>query len=191
MQTQTVKMSMYEASKLWRKYQEHRAYATPIDLEIERIYKEIARGKTVIRALASIVAAGLGDDTLPKLAIARADATKVYLDLHTRGSGRMADVPWVKGNTAASRVFNFADDSFSRRFNHRRGQAIVPHIPPDIRPRRGLANYHILFEAIWEKAPPVDPILLRRIGQGDNWLVVAAWNLTEVERACMADRIKP
>jgi len=37
-------------------------------------------------------------------------------------------------------------------------------------------------------AAPRDPMLLRRLG-GDLWLVVAHWDLTEVERAAMATRV--
>jgi len=35
----------------------------------------------------------------------------------------------------------------------------------------------------------VDPYLLRRFG-GDAWLVVAAWDLTDVERAVMSQRVR-
>jgi len=65
----------------------------------------------------------------------------------------------------------------------------VPIIPGYLRPKRGLQNYHILWEAEWSRGVPVDPYLLRRIGQGDLWLVVAAWELTEVERAAMSTRV--
>jgi hypothetical protein len=58
-----------------------------------------------------------------------------------------------------------------------------------VRPRRGLENYNVLWEAVWQPAPPVDPMLLRRIGEADLWVVVAAWELTEVERAALAARI--
>jgi hypothetical protein len=67
-------------------------------------------------------------------------------------------------------------------------EAIVPIIPVHLRPKRGLANYHILWEAEWTKRYPVDPYLLRRLG-GDAWLVVAAWDLTDVERAVMSSRL--
>jgi len=36
---------------------------------------------------------------------------------------------------------------------------------------------------------PRDPYLLRRLGKGDLWLVVAAWDLTEVERAALQSRV--
>jgi hypothetical protein len=52
-----------------------------------------------------------------------------------------------------------------------------------------MQNYHVLFEAVWSKAPPSDPFLLRRLGKGDLWLVLAMWDLTEVERAALAARL--
>lgn len=52
-----------------------------------------------------------------------------------------------------------------------------------------MAKYHILWEAEWAPIPPRDPMLLRRIGEADLWVVVAHWDLTEVERAALATRI--
>ena len=62
-------------------------------------------------------------------------------------------------------------------------------MPVDIRPKRGIENYHVLFEAIWQPVPPVDPMLVRRLGEADLWVVVAAWDLTEVERTVLASRM--
>jgi hypothetical protein len=59
-----------------------------------------------------------------------------------------------------------------------------------LRPKRGLANYHILFEAEWSFVAPKDPLLLRRAGKGDLWIVCAAWELTEIERAALTARIQ-
>jgi hypothetical protein len=70
-----------------------------------------------------------------------------------------------------------------------RAVALVPTPPLHLRPRRGLQNYHVLFEAQWSKAPPDDPVLLRRIGKGDLWLVCASWNLTPIEKAALATRL--
>jgi hypothetical protein len=42
---------------------------------------------------------------------------------------------------------------------------------------------------VWRPAPPVDPMLLRRIGLADLWVVLAAWDLTPVEQAALAARI--
>lgn len=68
-------------------------------------------------------------------------------------------------------------------------QATLPLIPLHLRPQRALANYHILWEAEWTRIPPRDPYLLRRIGNADLWLVVAHWDLTEVERGALATRV--
>ncbi|MGO8241243.1 hypothetical protein ACC806_34465 [Rhizobium ruizarguesonis] len=187
MEAQTLELDIGEAARLYRKYREHRAYSTPIDQEIERIYYLISKGRKVIRALASIKAAGVSNVGLPLLGIARADAQRCNLTIRHDGSARMtSDLQWVTSNTAKSRYVEFPTGTFQGR--HRNAEAQVPHIPPDIRPARGLPNYHILFEANWKDIPP-DPMLLRRIGKGDTWLVCAAWDLTEIERAVLADRI--
>ena len=105
----------------------------------------------------------------------------------------MSGDQWPNGKTAFSRKFAFDAGTFpaagKRLSNRWRYEAIVPHIPPDIRPRRGLQNYSILFEAEWSRAIPIDPMLLRRIGRGDFWLVVGAWELTAVERAVLAGHL--
>ena len=81
------------AREAWRQYHKDRAYSKPMDWEIARIYQLIAQGKTIIRALASIVAAGLKPDGYPKLAIARADA---------RGRGLSAASPARRPATEAT-----------------------------------------------------------------------------------------
>lgn len=178
-----------QARELWKKYQTHRAYQSPQDAEIAAIYKRIAQGKTVIRALESIRAAGCDERGLPKLAIARADATLCYW--HTRrDEGQFTDSRWwnhsnriaLKSKTTPIQWPGVPQPNGVH-------EAIVPLIPVHLRPKRGLANYHILWEAEWTKRYPVDPFLLRRFG-GDAWLVVAAWDLTEVERAVMSQRLR-
>jgi len=147
----------------------------------------------VIKALDSIVTAGVGEDGYPKLAIVRADAANCFLEYRNDGGVRFAAQQWVK--TAHRRNYidlppgSFPPPPQTRR-SWARVQALTPLIPIDLRPKRGLANYHILFEAVWRPAPPVDPILLRRIGEADLWVVLAAWELGEVERAALAARIR-
>lgn len=107
----------------------------------------------------------------------------------------MASQAWTQNKNRRQHI-DFPADSFpepphrGRNFGWARARAVVPLVPLDLRPKRGLANYHVLWEAVWEPAPPVDPMLLRRIGQGDLWVVCAAWDLTEVERAALAARIR-
>ena len=188
MNVQNLKLDPNKARELWRSYQTHRAYQQPHDAEIAAIYKRIAQGRTVICARASIRDAGLNKEGHPRLAIARADMTECfYHGFENRAvfspnrwywrhrindaRSRHIHVEWP-GMTAASRVVG----------------SVVPLIPVHLRPKRGLANYHVLWEAEWTKCYPVDPYLLRRIGD-DAWLLVAAWELTSVERAVMSSRL--
>lgn len=195
METAKITVSASEAQRLYREYRDHKHSATPIDDEIRRVYREIAKGKVVIRAIESIRAAGLGFDNLPKLALVRADEPHVSLRTTPRGG---ADMRAATANTwtsriAASKRFNFPDGTFPGIANDKWSgyRAATPHIPPHIRPRTALDQYHILFEAEWSMVPPVDPYLLRRIGESDMWIVCGAWNLTDVERAAMATRLSP
>jgi hypothetical protein len=171
------------AAALYRKYMEHRAYQQPYDAEIASIYKQISRGRTVIRALESIRAAGLDADGLPKLAICPAHMHTCWWRPVRNACTFGAEYPRENAKRNVVRM-----DWPGLTSPKWRAIATVPLIPIHLRPKRGLANYHILWEAEWEKKYPVDPYLLRRFG-GDAWLVVAAWDLTEVERAVMSARI--
>ena len=192
MEATTIELDRSKARELWRDYQKHRHYSQPIDQEIARTYQAIAQGKVVIRALDSIKAAGLGEDKLPKLAIVRADAKRCWLGTRSDGSA------WF----AATEGQMFSPENFPRGVVslpagsfpgiatefpwRRRPVSIVPTIPLPLRPKRGLQNYHILYEAEWDMTVPIDPMLLRRMGKGDLWVVFAAWELSPIEQAALA-----
>lgn len=194
MQTQNIVVERAEARALYRKYREHQHYAKPIDWEIQRTYQLIAQGRVIVKALESMVAAGVGEDGYPKLAIVRADAESCFLQYDGDGSVRFASEAWLRNKAARNKYIHFPAGAFPApphlRRNWSRVQAITPLIPIDLRPKRGLENYHVLWEAVWHPAPPVDPMLLRRIGEADLWVVLAAWDLGEVERAALAARIR-
>jgi hypothetical protein len=184
---QPITVSREEALDLWRAYQRHRHYSKPIDFEVQRAYKAIAQGKMVIQALAALSAAGLGANRLPRLAICRADARACHLRMFRDGAARFGMRSYHRPNEMRQFI-DFASGSFPGGVpgDHR---AVMPLIPVHLRPRRGIENYHVLWEAVWEPIPPVDPLLLRRIGRGDLWTVVAQWELTAVEQAVLASRI--
>lgn len=188
MLTQNIAIDRHEALMLFRKYREHQHYSAPIDREIQRVYQLISRGRLIVRALASVIEAGIGEDGYPKLAIGRADAAKCFLEYWQDGKARMASSQWVKNNHRRNYI-DFPAGSFAPRLQWAHAEALAPLIPINLRPKRGLENYHLLWEAVWHPAAPVDPLLLRRIGQADLWLVVAAWELTEVERAALSTRV--
>lgn len=187
MEVRKVIVSRAKARDLMQAYKTHVNYQTPMDAEIQRAYEAISKGHVVIQALESIKAAGVDARGYPKLAIVRADKPSVSCSMENNGSCSFT----ADGNHRGARglKLDLPRDSFPRRdvwLN--RVSATTPHIPVHLRPRRGIQNYHILWEAEWGPSPPVDPYLLRRIG-GDLWLVVAAWDLTEVERAAMRTRM--
>jgi hypothetical protein len=202
METTAVAFDRSEARALFREYRKHLHWSAPIDHEIRRTYQFIAQGRVVIRALESVKAAGLNTEGegvgFPRLALTRADATTCVCTMGWRGSCTMTPddtrsrTRWRDGAQLNWRnVMSWPDGTFTINRNVRssRAQAFVPTPPLHLRPKRGLANYHVLFEAEWTKGPPDDPMLLRRIGRGDLWLVVASWNLTAVEKAALATRL--
>lgn len=194
MDTNQLNVTREEALAMWQKYKTHQhtlGAGRSVDREIELIYGHIAKGKVVIKAIESVVKAGLNEEKLPKLALIGAAAKECYLRTSSDGSASMSDLKEPRYNSSAARITKFPAGSFpgiaSGRYQY---GAIVPLIPPDLRPRRGLQNYHILFEAEWSRRIPVDPMLLRRLGKGDTWLVCGAWDLTEVERAVLQSRLR-
>lgn len=184
MNVPTLNIDREVARELWRKYQAHRAWQAPHDAQIAAIYKRIAQGRTVIRALDAIRQAGLNEQGLPKLAIARADQTECFVRTWNGTEVRFSSTRWPP--RSKSKVFEIG--SFPGITRSLEGRGAVPLIPIHLRPKRGLQNYHILWEAEWSRVYPADPYLLRRFGE-DAWLVVAAWDLTDVERAVMGGRL--
>lgn len=194
MKVERLQVSKEKARELHALYHQHRKDETAMDAEIRQAYRLIGQGKMIIRALASIVAAGLKEDGTPKLAICNANERRCRLIQERDGRAIMHRDNGRRVNwTDKTNVFRFPTGTFpftpTQQYEHTRYlTAIVPMIPPHLRPRKAIESYHILWEAEWSKIVPVDPMLLRRI-TGDMWLVVAAWDLTDVERAAMAHRL--
>jgi hypothetical protein len=196
METISINIPRAEARGLYREYKKHQHYSTPEDHEIRRAYQLLAQGRLIIKAIESVKAAGVNDAGLPKLALCRADARACRWSVPwSGGAGMMTfeDDPSRSSRwntpTAADKSFVFRGWEAIRPSRQNQWLAAVPPVPLHLRPKRGLANYHILWEAEWERVPPRDPYLLRRIGKSDLWLVVAMWDLTEVERGVLAARL--
>lgn len=195
MKVETLQVERDTARELFEKYQEHREGYTDADREIASIYKQIAAGRTVIRAFESIRAAGCDERGLPKLAICPAHMAECWYRVGSpeterghvefgkrsargREKKEVVRMPWPfvpKIQQQGSRYWDYV--------------ATVPLVPVHLRPKHALHNYHILWEAEWTGRYPIDPYLLRRFG-GDAWLVLAAWDLTDVERAVMSSRLQ-
>jgi hypothetical protein len=168
-----------------RAYRNARAAVTDEDRAIMTAYKQIARGRVVVQAIESIRQAGRQDDGLPHLAITNAAAQRV----HCWAANELVEFSEASKRGGASTRSTIRVDRMlppraaTGKWN---ATALVPLIPLHLRPKFDLRRYWILWEADWVRAP-VDPYLLRRL-KGDLWIVLAAWELTAVERAVLEQR---
>jgi hypothetical protein len=193
MQVEKIAIDKHKARELYQAYKTHQHYQTDLDREIARTYRLIAEGKVIIQAIESVKQSGLDAKGLPKLALGRADLAEIYFsgDKRTGSAMMCSDFSrrlWRNPRASSSRI-EFRAGSFEFPRDVHNARARLPIIPVHLRPKRALEAYHVLWEAEWEPVPPRDPYLLRRVGKGDLWLVCAAWDLTDVERAAMATRI--
>lgn len=171
------------AREALRAYRNAKAPVTDEDRQIMTAYREIARGRVVVQAIESVRSAGWNVDGSSKLAIIRADIR------HCRGNFGSTVCSFTASRSRNWRGHLRIDRMPPRPPNANvwTADAMVPLIPLHLRPKAALHNYHILWEADWVRAP-ADPLLLRRL-KGDLWLVLAAWELTAVERAVLEQRI--
>lgn len=206
MELATIDMPVEEAQKLFEEYRSAvRERHDAEDEQIMRGYKVLAKGQQVLHLPKTLRAGGVeGLDvkkrwgagrmvvTLPRLAVARANRTTVWTSgINRDGACTMQTKRDPHVNNRFD-VLRFADGTFDSGDPDEsswqpRIRAVVPNIPPRLRPRTGLGNFHVLFEAEWglDPQPPVDPALLRQIG-GDLYAVIATWDLTEIERAVLS-----
>lgn len=165
--------------------------------------KWMARGRAVINLGEAIRGGGFFPEGLPKLAICRSDQRAVEISWH--GNNPIAHYRAVRGWPRRGRVpmgleVDVDMGQGHRKTEHRDGQnwwrtltgkAMVPLVPPDALRQANtgttaLGRFFTLWEVEkWEVVPPRDPLLLQRLG-GDLYVVLAEWELTELERAVIA-----
>lgn len=167
----------------------------PGDRQAMKAYLALSRGHRVIDVERAMQLAGCNPNGSPKLAIVRADAKLCFATRRgaTRGIGQLLFGPtntlW-RQTAGAVKVDNVRPPA-DKHWDGQRwrdpslwsGRAVVPTIPPSLRPTAKLSNYHLLWEAEWETVP-VDPMLLKHLG-GTLYAVLAEWDLTPVEQAVL------
>lgn len=167
------------------------------DEELEAImrgYREASKGRQLILLPEVIKGAGVGERGYPKLAICRADERWCRVEIRWDGSLTFVGLKdherarWKEHRSRRRRV-RLPQDTVARNQQPPFADAMVPLVPPQYRPRHALSNYHILFEAEWEPIPPRDPFLLKRVA-GDLFVILAHWDLTEIERAVLTGRLR-
>jgi hypothetical protein len=153
----------------------------------------MAKGRAIIDLPKAVRSGGLDEQGRPKLAVGRASWEWIGFDtIWRRGSNyRPTFFHWPWNRTGSTGQFQFASDLFApAKVTNTSWRAMVPTIPPSIRPASNLDAYTILWEAEWQAVPPRDPLLLRKLN-GDLYVVLAMWDLTELERAVLgAVRLK-
>lgn len=172
-------------------YRSHEAKARAEYEAVVRGYRALARGTPIISLTASMRRAGVDHLHRPRLAVARADVRVVHYYVRV-GEPRFTYGESSVWETCRTRCFMLPEGTFPsavpKDLVELRYRALVPLIPPHLVPARPrLDKLFILWEATWEQVPPADPMLLRHL-HGDLYAVLAAWDLTEVERAVISGR---
>lgn len=189
----TITMPRNEARAKFLEYR--RAVRDRHDAEDEAImrgYKALAAGSQLVELAATIRAGGVDEQHRPRLAVARADAEFCWMTRSRTGAVEFSTrEQWDWRHRREVRRFpsgTLPEISPAVPWSSwDRHMAMVPPVPPGLRPKHSLAGYTVLWEAEWTRVAPKDPALLKHIG-GDLYAVVAIWDLTDLERAVLARR---
>ncbi|MBI1348517.1 hypothetical protein GC163_19760 [bacterium] len=185
-----VQLDRYCGSLKSRRHNEEREVANRIaaeDRATEEMLKVLAEGKPILDLVESMRLAGVNEQGLPRLAIARADQERCWC--HHSGN-RYVFGPQHWNETIKRLVGMIPADALPSckvgTAQFWKARAVVPTIPPQFRPATALRHFHILWEAEWQRVPE-DPLLLRWI-RGHQYAVLAQWDLTEIERMVLSAR---
>jgi hypothetical protein len=189
----TIEVTEEEATAKLAEYEKQLSTErTAEDEAIAQAYSAARRGLQVIRLTEVIKMGGYFDGGLPRIAVAGATWPECFVvwsgdDLIFCDENRNRNQGALVGNHSV-RV-PMRDIAVPDVRNWRRGHAPIPLVPPNHRPKpRRLRHCHVLWEVEqWNQVPARDPALIRHI-RGDLWAVLAIWDLTELERAILAQR---
>lgn len=171
--------------------------------DMKALYGHMRHGRAVLDIYKAFEDAGVNEKNEPKLAICRADSKMCFCTsykegrvtfLHDRGFPS-AD-QWRRGHWKVSKSDVSLPNGTLKHENWKDRwemnlQTLVPTIPARFLNvlRTSLQNYFVLWEVEeWKRVPPRDPMLLKRITP-NMFVVLATWDLTELERAVIKGRI--
>lgn len=189
MNVPTIEMDQDEAQEAFEAYREQvKARHSAEDEQIMRGYKALAEGKSLLNLYDVMKSVGVDEKQRPKLAICRSDARWCFYRTVSSvpSFAKDSEDPLWRSRVAKDRLVKLPIGTFPILANAIR--ALVPTIPPALRPKRNLAGYFTLWEAEWEPVPPVDPMLLKHIS-GPLYAVLATWDLTPLEQTVLAGRL--
>lgn len=187
-----------EAAEQWKLYRDA-CKLNPKDAfsqDMKACYNQLKQGRKIIDMDETMKRGGLNMKGEPRLAVCRADALYCILYIKEDGTYRFT----AGQDRRKVYVDDFTTSIFpkltSQQIKEKGGdywglilRTVVPAIPPICKPKANLENYHVLWEVDeWKIIPPKDPYLLKRI-HGNIFVVLAGWNLSELERAVMKGRL--
>ena len=204
------KKNITETGRALRSARTARTKIEKEDEQLAKAYKALKQGKTLVNVQRALEGAALHNkNRLPKLAIARADWEFCHLHWGPTNTSDWTNV-FTFSKTAdnygafehKSNRIQFPSKTFSAELSNQewrrkhdllrldnqrsRPRALVPTIPPHLRPEDPI-KFFILWDAVWEKSPPVDPLLLSKVND-TMYAVVAQWDLTELEQQVLEGR---
>lgn len=170
------------ATEKWHEYNAAmKKSGNPLYKDLAKVYQQTRNGKSVIDIVDVFKRGGFHPNGHPKLAIAPANS-KV-------GNCLMWNSTMEFKGDSYNKKTEVSIDLIPQDRRWIQLKAPVPMIPPRLLPPKISEDHYILWEVDkWEMVPPVDPWLLERITK-TMFVVLAAWDLTPLERACMAARI--
>lgn len=183
------------AQDKWKEYTAAaRTYKDPIYKDLQKVYNQVKNGQKVIDISKVIAKGGIHPDIKPKLAISSLKYKKIFCTYHKDGrvqfkpdnSGWGRRISSFDVNLPGCLPLWIPQDKWTSR---QMMEAPVPPVPPRFMPKKLTDDYYILWEVDeWKMVPPVDPYLLKRITK-TMFVVLAGWDLTDLERSAMAGRM--
>ena len=166
------------------------------DEAIAAAYRAAARGLPVISLPRAIGTGGFFPDGNPKLAVIAATAAECFVRwdngalVYSTWDSPQANRGSLVGKTSVRVPLAPDDRPAGLRRRWESASTVVPLVPPAHRLHlRRMNHCHILWEVeSWTQVPPRDPALIRHI-RGDLWAVLSVWDLTELERLVLSQRM--
>lgn len=203
MNVETIEMPVDEAKEKWREYRDacKDSPENKFLQDMKKIYNALGQGRKIIDIDKVMIKGGLHSGIYdPRLAVARADFEYGYFRYEKetiRFFGSNDNHVWADSyerppahNVSVAGFPALPESETNRYASSRQRFAPRPMIPPLALPKANLSNYHILWEVDeWKDiVVPKDPWLLRRLTPR-LFVVLAGWDLTELERAVIAGRM--
>lgn len=156
--------------------------------DMKKVYNQLKSGRKVVDIFKVIQRGGVNHEYEPRLAVGRANHTMIYCDYYTNGSLRYVHHDEWWRHTSKKDVSLPIDtlpryDGVAKTFS-----CAIPTAPANLQPKKMTADYYVLWEVEkWDAMPDRDPYLLRRITP-NMFVIVAAWELTDLEISVISGR---